>query len=93
MKMIAAVGDTVLGFVFIRDVAAYVSESWSGGQQPTPQLGEGFFEVAMAFMIISGGVNIYPQEIEDVLVLHPKVMHPKVMDVAVIGVPDEEARR
>lgn len=38
-----------------------------------------------AFMIISGGVNIYPQEIENVL-----INHPKVMDVAVIGVPDEE---
>ena len=38
-----------------------------------------------AFMIISGGVNIYPQEIEDALALHPKVF-----DVAVIGIPDEE---
>ncbi|MDY6870980.1 MAG: AMP-binding protein [Actinomycetota bacterium] len=38
-----------------------------------------------AFTIISGGVNIYPQETEDVL-----TMHPKVIDVAVIGVPDEE---
>jgi fatty-acyl-CoA synthase len=37
------------------------------------------------FMIISGGVNIYPQEIEDALILHPKVV-----DVAVIGVPNEE---
>jgi len=37
------------------------------------------------FMIISGGVNIYPQEIENLLVTHPKVM-----DVAVIGAPDEE---
>jgi len=37
------------------------------------------------FMIISGGVNIYPQEIENAL-----VMHEKVADVAVIGVPDEE---
>ncbi len=36
-------------------------------------------------MIISGGVNIYPQEAENVL-----VMHPKVMDAAVIGVPHEE---
>ncbi|MEM8825513.1 MAG: AMP-binding protein, partial [Pseudomonadota bacterium] len=38
-----------------------------------------------AYMIITGGVNVYPQETEDVL-----VMHPKVADVAVIGVPDEE---
>jgi fatty-acyl-CoA synthase len=38
-----------------------------------------------AFMIISGGVNIYPQQIEDKLILHPKVA-----DVAVIGVPNEE---
>jgi fatty-acyl-CoA synthase len=38
-----------------------------------------------SFMIISGGVNIYPQEIEDAL-----VMHPKVADVAVIGVPNAE---
>jgi long-chain acyl-CoA synthetase len=38
-----------------------------------------------ANMIISGGVNIYPQEAENILVLHPKVM-----DAAVIGVPNEE---
>ena len=38
-----------------------------------------------AFMIISGGVNIYPQEIEDCL-----TMHPSVLDVAVIGIPDDE---
>jgi len=37
------------------------------------------------FMIITGGVNVYPQEIEDAL-----IMHPKVMDVAVFGVPNEE---
>jgi long-chain acyl-CoA synthetase len=36
-------------------------------------------------MIISGGVNIYPQEAENVL-----VMHPKVLDAAVIGIPNEE---
>lgn len=38
-----------------------------------------------AFMIISGGVNIYPQEVENVLALHPAIS-----DVAVIGVPDLE---
>ncbi len=36
-------------------------------------------------MIISGGVNIYPVEIEEIL--H---MHDSVMDVAIIGIPDEE---
>jgi acyl-CoA synthetase (AMP-forming)/AMP-acid ligase II len=36
-------------------------------------------------MIISGGVNIYPQEIENQLIAHPKVY-----DAAVIGVPDED---
>jgi len=38
-----------------------------------------------AFMIISGGVNIYPQEVENELTLHPAIA-----DVAVIGVPDAE---
>ena len=38
-----------------------------------------------SFMIVSGGVNIYPQEIEDAL-----VMHPKVADVAVFGVPNPD---
>jgi len=37
------------------------------------------------FMIISGGVNIYPQETEDLLITHPKVA-----DAAVIGVPNED---
>ena len=38
-----------------------------------------------SFVIISGGVNIYPQETEDVL-----LSHPAVEDAAVIGVPNEE---
>ncbi|MFK7896264.1 MAG: acyl-CoA synthetase [Myxococcota bacterium] len=38
-----------------------------------------------ANMIISGGVNIYPQEAENVL-----TMHPKVQDVAVFGVPNTD---
>ncbi|MFC4293338.1 acyl-CoA synthetase [Sphingorhabdus arenilitoris] len=48
---------------------------------------EGFLYLTdrKSFMIISGGVNIYPQEIENLLVTHPKVA-----DAAVIGAPDEE---
>jgi long-chain acyl-CoA synthetase len=38
-----------------------------------------------AFMIISGGVNIYPQEAENLL-----IDHPKVMDCAVFGVPNDD---
>jgi acyl-CoA synthetase (AMP-forming)/AMP-acid ligase II len=39
----------------------------------------------VAHTIISGGVNIYPREAEDVV-----IMHPAVLDVGVVGVPDEE---
>ncbi|HYI60324.1 MAG TPA: AMP-binding protein [Acidimicrobiales bacterium] len=38
-----------------------------------------------AYMIITGGVNVYPQEAENVL-----AMHPQVADVAVFGVPNED---
>ncbi len=37
------------------------------------------------FMIVSGGVNIYPQECENLLITHPKVA-----DAAVFGVPNED---
>jgi long-chain acyl-CoA synthetase len=49
--------------------------------------GEGYLYLTdrKAFMIISGGVNIYPQEIEDALALHPAVS-----EVAVIGIPHPE---
>src|ERR1700675_1854799 len=48
---------------------------------------EGFLYLTdrKSYMIISGGVNIYPQETEDVLITHPGVA-----DVAVFGVPNEE---
>ena len=38
-----------------------------------------------SFLIISGGVNIYPQEIENVILAHPAVA-----DAAVIGIPNED---
>ena len=48
---------------------------------------EGFLYLTdrKTFMIISGGVNIYPAESENIL-----IMHPKVMDVAVFGVPNKD---
>lgn len=44
-----------------------------------------FLSDRKADMIISGGANIYPAEIENEIVLHPKVA-----DVAVFGIPDDE---
>ncbi len=38
-----------------------------------------------SFTVISGGVNVYPQEVENTLLTHPEVQ-----DVAVFGVPDED---
>ena len=48
---------------------------------------EGFLYLTdrSTFMIISGGVNIYPQECENLLITHPKVA-----DAAVFGVPNED---
>lgn len=49
--------------------------------------GDGFLYLTdrKSFMIISGGVNIYPQEIENLIITHPRVA-----DVAVIGAPHED---
>ena len=49
--------------------------------------GDGFLYLTdrKAFMIITGGVNVYPQEAENVLIAHPEVV-----DVAVFGVPHPE---
>ncbi|MCW2957116.1 MAG: AMP-dependent synthetase and ligase, partial [Thermoleophilia bacterium] len=44
-----------------------------------------FLTDRQSFMIISGGVNIYPQEVENALALHDAVY-----DIAVIGVQDDE---
>ena len=44
-----------------------------------------FLTDRLDFMIISGGVNIYPRAVEDALIIHPKVF-----DAAVIGVPHPE---
>jgi long-chain acyl-CoA synthetase len=62
-------------------------ENWSTAGDVGYVDADGFLYLTdrKAFTIISGGVNIYPQEIEDCLTLHPKVL-----DVAVIGLPDAE---
>jgi acyl-CoA synthetase (AMP-forming)/AMP-acid ligase II len=54
--------------------------------RPRPVGYEGYHYLTnrASFMIIFGGVNIYPQEIENEL-----IMHPKVEDVTVIGVPHQ----
>lgn len=62
-------------------------ESWTavGDMGYLDEDGYLFLTDRKAFTIISGGVNIYPAEVEAVLTLHPKIY-----DVAVIGVPDPE---
>src|SRR6266849_10696747 len=66
---------------------AYNAKGWSTLGDVGYLDGEGFLYLTdrKSYMIISGGVNIYPQETEDVLITHPDVA-----DVAVFGVPNEE---
>ena len=80
---------------------SWLAEYYKRPDATTNSLHDGFFSVGdVAYrdeegyyyicdrqidMVISGGVNIYPAEIE--AVLHA---HPAVMDAAVIGVPDEQ---
>jgi fatty-acyl-CoA synthase len=66
---------------------AYNAKGWSTLGDVGYLDDEGFLYLTdrKSYMIISGGVNIYPQETEDVLITHPAVA-----DVAVFGVPNEE---
>lgn len=70
-----------------RDAQHPVHPNWStlGDVGYVDEAGYLFLTDRKSFMIISGGVNIYPQAIEDALVLHPCVT-----DAAVIGVPNED---
>jgi fatty-acyl-CoA synthase/long-chain acyl-CoA synthetase len=66
---------------------AYNSRGWStlGDVGYLDEDGFLYLTDRKSYMIISGGVNIYPQETEDVLITHPAVA-----DVAVFGIPNEE---
>jgi acyl-CoA synthetase (AMP-forming)/AMP-acid ligase II len=59
--------------------------SWLGDVGRIDEDGFLYLTDRAGHMIISGGVNIYPREAEDVLVTHPAVA-----DVAVLGVPDDD---
>lgn len=78
-------------FAYHKDDAKTAEATHSEGWTTLGDIGqlddEGFLYLTdrRSNMIISGGVNIYPQEIENLL-----VGHPKVMDAAVIGAPDPE---
>ncbi len=61
------------GFFFVGDMARMDADGYV------------YLESRKHDMVISGGVNIYPREIEDLLHTHPDIL-----EAAVVGVPDEE---
>jgi acyl-CoA synthetase (AMP-forming)/AMP-acid ligase II len=67
--------------------AAYSSQGWStlGDIGYVDEDGYVYLTDRQSHMIISGGVNIYPQEVENVLIAHPAVL-----DAAVFGIPHAE---
>jgi acyl-CoA synthetase (AMP-forming)/AMP-acid ligase II len=66
---------------------AYLANGWItlGDMGRVDEEGYLYLSDRKDFMIITGGVNVYPKEIEDVL-----VMHPSVDDAAVFGLPNAE---
>lgn len=66
---------------------SYLRDGWStlGDVGHLDEDGFLYLTDRKAYMIITGGVNVYPQEAENVL-----TMHPKVLDVAVFGVPNDD---
>ena len=84
-------GETATSFEYHNDKEKTQSAISKQGYSTLGDIGyvddEGYLYLTdrKAFMIISGGVNIYPKETEDAL-----IMHPKVADVAVFGVPHPE---
>jgi long-chain acyl-CoA synthetase len=79
-------------FTYYRDEAKTAESRDASGQRSTvgdvgyvDEDGYLYLTDRKTYMIISGGVNIYPQEAENLLVTHPKVL-----DAAVIGVPNAD---
>jgi len=78
-------------FRYLNDDAKTAESRGSRGEGTFGDLGylddEGYLYLTdrKSFTIVSGGINIYPREIEQVL-----LDHPSVADVAVFGVPNEE---
>lgn len=78
-------------FEYFKDPAKTASVSNNRGWRSLGDMGyvddDGYLYLTdrSTFMIVSGGVNIYPQEAENLL-----VMHPKLVDAAVFGVPNDE---
>ncbi|TDB93160.1 acyl-CoA synthetase [Actinomadura sp. 7K534] len=70
-----------------KTAGAYNDRGWSTLGDLGRLDGEGYLYLVdrRADLILSGGVNVYPQEIEDVLTVHPAVA-----DAAVVGAPDPE---
>lgn len=70
-----------------KTAASFLGNGWStlGDIGRVDEDGFLYLTDRKANMIITGGVNVYPQETENVL-----TMHPKVQDVAVLGVPNED---
>jgi fatty-acyl-CoA synthase len=66
--------------------AAAFADGWLLTGDVAERDGEGFYRIAgrIKDMVVSGGENVYPAEIEDVLHAHPAVL-----EAAVVGVPDE----
>jgi acyl-CoA synthetase (AMP-forming)/AMP-acid ligase II len=79
------------GFEYHKDEAktrdSFNARGWSTVGDMGYLDGDGYLYLTdrRTFMIVSGGVNIYPQEAENLL-----IDHPKVYDVAVFGIPDAE---
>lgn len=80
-----------MGFSYHRDASKTAESRNAQGWTTVGDIGrvdeDGYLYLTdrKSFMIITGGVNVYPQEIENLLVTHPRIT-----DAAVIGVPDDD---